>query len=1122
MANIITKVNYNGDMRRFTVPCGDEAFAIIRSRVASTYEINSSQLRLQYEDSDGDIVSIMSQSDLCEALSMGTSTPRGCVLRLEVSVHDSIVSSLFSSETTADPLDEFVVLDEEDEEGPDEPAPEEITKEVIEEPSTQPSNMDILRWAGAMNTTPASLGTFSRMIHVPTGTELAIRGHTLPNGRLILRASTQKHNVAMGPKGNVSHKGGEGPWAQFVPMSPEGAPEFTALCSHGNHDKGWCLGLDKETKHLTRVGSMGSAVWRLVADGGQPFVAVPPAQWYVDKMAAKEAAKAEKHALKAEKQAAKAAKEAVKAEKIAAKEAAKAEKIAAKEAAKAEKIAAKVEKQATKEAGKAAKSSEVSKMLSTITLAGNCDGRDVSMGWHLAVHGSNKRDELDANGQFTIVSANRSTSSLWHLETGGWVPPGLVSLTMEGNMDGRSIARGWTLIVASTTKPPHKRDNTSAYMCVTKTCDRKGGLFAVEPWASDPSKCLLRYVGNRDNRPDAEGWYLAVHGSSPLDQRDKTSQYVIVTKDAAKASLWDIRPFWGAVPTPAVSLDASGNPKVGFHTAKKAAVPAVVHGLTALLEAGCPTELSEVEAGAALQSLRVALLWLRKKTGLPVSLGDLSNTEALDVVKALRELPSDLPKWLQTALPTPKDAAGRVDAMVSALAKPMVRAWGEEAPEWLAEVQTKADKIAVVTEHKVDSKPAAGALYCSSVPNTEEGRPDSPGFFVAVDAGKLKHREYKSDWIIEPQEDDSVLIISKQTGGILYCSSVTTPMVGGGDFFITVDAGKTPNHDMQDKAKWLFEQQVDGSFRIISKQTGAALYCSSVTNPKVGGGDFFVTAAHDWMDCGHPRDIQNKDLWYLIKQADGSTTILSKQVAINVPSNLALNTFVIDAAAPARASDNFRGASTEWAGHSIMEGPKGFIEYEFEVPEPCSVSVRAQYNAKHARPLTLSINHTTLSEAFANGVTGTWKDASKLQWSESVGPVRVPAGVSVLRLEGAAFFPHLMKIEVCRLRPSGISSTQTNMPPLELPEPPDNKTEPSPKADTKPEPEPDAKHVNGEMSQLLNQLNCMGFGTPRANQHALVAADGNLEVAVDLLLTSDYSSLDEAPPAYHTPTGASE
>jgi len=65
------------------------------------------------------------------------------------------------------------------------------------------------------------------------------------------------------------------------------------------------------------------------------------------------------------------------------------------------------------------------------------------------------------------------------------------------------------------------------------------------------------------------------------------------------------------------------------------------------------------------------------------------------------------------------------------------------------------------------------------------------------------------------------------------------------------------------------------------------------------------------------------------------------------------------------------------------------------------------------------------------------------------------------------------------------------------------------------------------LKDQLARLNNMGFGTPRANRHALAAAQGNFEVAVDILLTSDYSMVEadgeEAfevpPPSYRSQEG---
>jgi len=80
---------------------------------------------------------------------------------------------------------------------------------------------------------------------------------------------------------------------------------------------------------------------------------------------------------------------------------------------------------------------------------------------------------------------------------------------------------------------------------------------------------------------------------------------------------------------------------------------------------------------------------------------------------------------------------------------------------------------------------------------------------------------------------------------------------------------------------------------------------------------------------------------------------------------------------------------------------------------------------------------------------------------------------------------------------------------------------------------PEEQAVNEEedlpeqIKYSLDQLNCMGFGTPLANRHALAAANGDIEVAVDILLTSDYSMVnlddgEESPPSYRTATKSSE
>merc|ERR1711966_222764 len=83
-----------------------------------------------------------------------------------------------------------------------------------------------------------------------------------------------------------------------------------------------------------------------------------------------------------------------------------------------------------------------------------------------------------------------------------------------------------------------------------------------------------------------EGVVPAVHESKKSDVRDGNSSYCLVTRDQRKASIWEVRPFWAAVPTPTrppVQLDAAGTPKTGFHTAKKAALPAIRDAISALV-----------------------------------------------------------------------------------------------------------------------------------------------------------------------------------------------------------------------------------------------------------------------------------------------------------------------------------------------------------------------------------------------------------------------------------------------------------------------------------------------------------------------------------------------------------
>ena len=70
---------------------------------------------------------------------------------------------------------------------------------------------------------------------------------------------------------------------------------------------------------------------------------------------------------------------------------------------------------------------------------------------------------------------------------------------------------------------------------------------------------------------------------------------------------------------PSHLLDHVGNPKLSFHTTKKVAVPSLQMGLAALFAPADPAVEPPVpttqSAAAAIHTLRVALHWLKDKTG---------------------------------------------------------------------------------------------------------------------------------------------------------------------------------------------------------------------------------------------------------------------------------------------------------------------------------------------------------------------------------------------------------------------------------------------------------------------------------------------------------------------------
>jgi len=191
----------------------------------------------------------------------------------------------------------------------------------------------------------------------------------------------------------------------------------------------------------------------------------------------------------------------------------------------------------------------------------------------------------------------------------------------------------------------------------------------------------------------------------------------------------------------------------------------------------------------------------------------------------------------------------------------------------------------------------------------------------------------------------------------------------------------------------------------------------------------------------------------------------------------------IDAAQPTNACKHFRPGDARWGGHSIVEGTHGWVEYTIENEAARSAMIAIEFNAKDSRPLQLTLNNQLVCDDFATGTTGTWKDQKMLRWHE-VGPFDFPIGTSVLRLSTDGFFPHLKQLRVT-VHPPAYNAISCML-------------------------AMEAKSAleDGCDVEKLEQLNTMGFGTPRANMHALAAANGSLEVAVDLLLTSDYSMAD--------------
>lgn len=1017
--SIILKCNCAEDLRRFTFPSDEkDLYNQLHLRLAQSFGVEQGSCTLFYQDNEGDNINVSSSLDLDEAITHnGTASGGGTVLRLEVrdlnrkKKSDKGSKTDVNTESTA------------------------AKNHLLPKPCKQPNS-----------------GSFSTLRHLASGNEFDVQGITLPNGRVVFKLKGEKGNVAIGPKGRMSHGGGQGPWAQFSVVPNEAAAGFF-LQHHGCREQGLSLGFDGDS--LAVCTTPDTVAWQLLTDG-VPCVVPPPKEWYEKKIAAK--------------------------------------------AAKAAAPATAVPKQAP-----------VQDMLSTIAVAGNHDRRSAGKGSFLSVHDSKKADIFDKNGTWSMVTSESKKASIWSIQRGGWIPDGLVHLTVSGNLDGRTTAQSWSLMVASDSKAPHSRDRSSAYVLATRPMDKKGGLWTIDPSPEDPSKCTLRYAGNRDGRTAAEGFYLAVHGTAQWDRRDSVSQYVIVTKDVSKASLWDIRPFWGKIPAPPappckqVELDVSGNPKIGFHTAKKIAKDGIHNAFCALLN-GCAEKVEHTpqSAAASIQSLRVACDWVRKKTGLPITVATIGNDEALSVVQKLRDLPQALPRWAVKGESIPEDAPARVDTFIAALGQPMLRVWNDELSDPNAEIISTArmqrgDRV----KHTMLRKAPTPDMHSwvddrTCVPNGEEVtvfRVEGDFTFVQAKNGtkgfvKSKHLSCKhlsSTKLTQSREVplDQPLFLIGPHGNSMQCNKKDLAVCANNNTKLweqltILQSSTSPCKFLirSDKNGNHLQCRKDGSLAFTNKNDklwehwdielkgDLAFFISAHT------GNVMQTRKDGSMSCANKNRLEYEGFRVQMKPVE-------EAAKAKAPAQIKIGDAVklIDAAQASKACSSFHAADPRWNGHSIVEGTEGWVEYQIENDAPSNVMIAVQYNAKDKRPLQLSLNGELVENSFACGTTGTWTDENMLCWEE-VGPFDLPLGTTLMRLATKGLFPHLKQFRVSKVSKK----------------PPE-----SPKAPAIPD---------QDDSLLLDQLNNMGFATPRANAHALSVANGDLAVAVDILLTSDYTSME--------------
>ena len=84
MTTLIVKITDGTDIRRFTANVADLTFESVQKRTAEAFGVGVKDLKLQYKDDEGDMVTMSSNDEMLEAIGLATSMVPA-VLRLNVS-----------------------------------------------------------------------------------------------------------------------------------------------------------------------------------------------------------------------------------------------------------------------------------------------------------------------------------------------------------------------------------------------------------------------------------------------------------------------------------------------------------------------------------------------------------------------------------------------------------------------------------------------------------------------------------------------------------------------------------------------------------------------------------------------------------------------------------------------------------------------------------------------------------------------------------------------------------------------------------------------------------------------------------------------------------------------------